>query len=111
MFRGLLVFLSIFSLLVASDSYEEQNIADCVILKDQNSIICKYMQERETFDKNILVEWIDPDGKVSRSREMTIPAGHGSIYDFRYIEGRKKGVWLFKVYDGENTYETKFELK
>lgn len=111
MFKGLVVFLSFFTLIFAADSYEEQNIADCVVLKDQNSIICKYMQQRDSVDKKILFEWSDPDGNISRTREMIIPAGHGSVYDFRYIDGRKKGIWTFKVFDDKTTYETTFELK
>lgn len=78
---------------------ESKNSADCLILQDENSIICKYIHERSQEDKDILVQWINPQGKISRQRTLIIPAGHGSIYDFRYIEGRMKGIWQFKVID------------
>jgi hypothetical protein len=104
------LFISLFSFAIASEQEDIENV-DCVILKDENSIICKYIQERVEYDKNVTFIWIDPDEEISRSREMTIPAGHGSIYDFRYVDGRKKGIWTFKVKDQDKTYETKFEIK
>ncbi|PLY06291.1 MAG: hypothetical protein C0625_10020 [Arcobacter sp.] len=91
---------------------EEPKISvDCLILQDENSIICKYEHERIEEDKNINVQWIDPNGEVSRERILLIPAGHGSIYDFRYIEGREKGIWQFKVIDGEVETSATFEIE
>lgn len=84
---------------------------DCLILEDENSIICKYINARSNEDKTITFEWLDPKGELSRTRDMVIPAGHGSVYDFRYIEGRETGMWVFKVIDGKNTVQTEFEIK
>ncbi|GGD36873.1 hypothetical protein GCM10012288_08690 [Malaciobacter pacificus] len=86
--------------------------ADCLILEDENSIICKFEVTRTSYDKQIKIEWISPSGELSRERDMIIPAGHGSIYDYRYINGRELGFWTFKVVleDGKN-YSTQFELK
>ncbi|AXH15724.1 hypothetical protein [Malaciobacter mytili] len=107
-----IVFLIVFSLfsLFASEQVEVESV-DCVILEDENSIICKYVQDRVDFEKKVTIQWIDPENELSRSREMLIPAGHGSVYDFRYIDGRKKGIWTFKVIDQDKAYEAKFELK
>ena len=84
---------------------------DCLIVKDENSIICKYTQERSLEDRNIEVNWIDPNGKLSRQRDMVIPAGHGSVYDFRYLKGRMTGVWSFIVIDNEIKHETTFNIE
>lgn len=84
---------------------------DCLILEDENSIICKFELLRQNIEKLIVVQWINPKGEISRSRDMIIPAGHGSIYDYRYIEGRKKGLWLFQVIMDNEKYSTKFTLK
>ena len=105
-FITLLLFLSI-TLFAQEDNPE----VDCLILEDENSIICKYIHGRLHEDKNVTFEWVDPDGEISRSRDMTVPANHGSVYDFRYMDGRKKGTWTFKVIDGENTLKTNFEVK
>lgn len=90
---------------------EEKNSIDCLILKEENSIICKYSHERMDTDKEIKVQWINPQGDVSRERNLLIQAGHGSIYDFRYIDGREKGIWTFRVKDANKVSEGNFELK
>lgn len=85
--------------------------ADCLVIKEENSIICKYIAERSSEDRFINVEWIDPDGIVSRTRKILFPSGHGSVYDFRYLSGRAEGVWKFIVVDGDKTIQTEFEIK
>lgn len=107
----------IFSFLFLATSLFAENKTDlpkvdCLILEDENSIICKYEVIRINKSRDVLVQWIDPKGEVSRTRNMNVPAGHGSIYDYRYIKGRTLGVWTFKVTDSEkNEYTTQFELK
>ena len=90
---------------------EAKNSVDCLILEDENSIICKYVHERIDTDKEINVQWINPQGEISRERTLLIPAGHGSIYDFRYIAGRENGIWQFKVFDEELKLSTTFEIE
>lgn len=96
----------------ASDFVTEkiENSADCLILEDENSIICKYLHTRTPEDKEIIVQWINPKGEISRERTIVIPAGHSSIYDFRYIEGREKGVWQFKVFEDYTETATTFMI-
>ncbi len=89
----------------------QMNSADCLILQDENSIICKYLHERVEEDKEIIIQWIDPDGEISRERPIIIPAGHGSIYDFRYVEGRKKGLWQFKVIEDDIETTATFSIE
>lgn len=105
-FLPLLLLLSSFQFANA-----QENSADCIILQDENSIICKYTHTRVPTEKNIVVKWIEPDNTVTRERDMVIPAFHGSVYDYRYIEGRTKGEWTFKVIDGENEYTTNFTIE
>ena len=93
------------------DEVKIEPSVDCLILQDENSIICKFETNRTLEDHDIVVQWIDPQGDVSRSRNMIVPAGHGSIYDYRYINGRLTGSWTFKVLDNEREYTTNFELK
>ncbi len=115
------IFTLMFALTVFFNAYAQEDVyiedeentpsVDCLILKDENSIICKYNALRSTKDESIIVQWIDPQGDISRSREMIVPAGHGSIYDYRYIKGRLLGEWTFKVITNKSEYETTFELK
>jgi hypothetical protein len=87
------------------------NKADCIILKEENSIICKYIHKRVNKITKVKFEWIEPDGKISRTRDMIIPSGHGSIYDYRYIKGRTKGEWTFKIIDNNQTITTNFTIE
>ena len=94
-----------------SFAHADDNKVDCIILEDENSIICKYSHERISLEKNITVNWIEPDGEISRTRDMIIPAFHGSVYDYRYVNGRTPGVWTFKVTDKGDEYTTSFTIK
>jgi len=92
-------------------AHADDNKVDCIILEDENSIICKYSHERISLEKNITVNWIEPDGEITRTRDMIIPAFHGSVYDYRYVNGRTPGIWTFKVTDKGDEYTTSFTIK
>ena len=84
---------------------------DCLILEDENSIICKFEIIRDENEQQIIIHWVSPTGEISRTREMLIPAGDSSAYDYRYLDGREGGKWDFKIiYEGKE-YISKFELK
>lgn len=97
--------------LLSSELTEDAKKIDCLILEDENSIICKYEQDRSLEDRLIEFIWLDPKGNLSRQREVLLPKGHGSIYDLRYLSGRVKGIWTFKVVDNKKEYITEFEIK
>ena len=84
---------------------------DCLILEDENSIICKFEVIRNDKDQDIIIHWISPTGEISRTREMVIPAGDISAYDYRYLDGREGGKWNFRVVYNGNEYTSQFELK
>ena len=71
--RYLVLLCSVFFTLV----HAEDKKVDCIILEDENSIICKYTHERVSIEKNITVKWIEPDGTETRTRNMVIPPFHG----------------------------------
>ena len=85
---------------------------DCLILEDENSIICKFeVIKNSQNEQKIVINWVNPNGEISRTREMLIPAGDSSAYDFRYLDGRESGKWDFKIIYDEKEYSTSFELK
>lgn len=110
MLKYITLFLAVFSLTLSAEAIDKKEV-DCLILQDENSIICKYEHDRLDIDQEVLVQWIDPKGEISRERTLIIPAGHGSIYDFRYIEGRMKGIWQFKVKENDEEYSTTFTIE
>jgi hypothetical protein len=83
---------------------------NCLIIKEEGSIICKYTQERELEDRLVKINWIDPSNKISRKKSIKFKAGHGSVYDFRYMKGRMFGIWTVEVKDKDKDYNTTFEL-
>jgi hypothetical protein len=85
--------------------------ADCLIVNDENSIICKYTSPILLEDKEVMIEWINPDGESTRKRAKIKPAGHSSVYDFRYLSGRIKGIWMFRVFDDKDIITTTFEIR
>ena len=101
------------------DKLNEENIvaeqynpnADCLILEDENSIICKFEAIRDVKAQIIIINWISPTGEISRTREMLIPAGDSSAYDYRYLDGREGGKWNFKILYNQKEYTSQFELK
>ena len=84
---------------------------DCLILEDENSIICKFEVIRDTKEQQLVIHWISPTGEISRTREMVIPTGDVSAYDYRYLDGREGGKWNFKIIYNGNEYSSSFELK
>ncbi|MCB9096817.1 hypothetical protein [Arcobacter aquimarinus] len=85
---------------------------DCLILEDENSIICKFEVIRDTEKEQIItINWVSPTGEISRSREMIIPPGDSSAYDYRYLDGREGGKWDFMIIYNGKEYSSKFELK
>ena len=86
--------------------------ADCLVLEDEKSVICKFEVMRdETKEQQITINWISPTGEISRTREMVMPAGDTSAYDYRYLDGRENGKWDFKIIYSGKEYSTKFELQ
>lgn len=84
---------------------------DCLILEDENSIICKFEVIRDEKEQTIIINWISPTGEISRTREMLIPSGDSSAYDYRYLDGREGGKWNFKILYNQKEYISQFELK
>ena len=83
-----------------------------MVLEDEKSVICKFEVMRdETKEQQITINWISPSGEISRTREMVIPAGDTSAYDYRYLDGRENGKWDFKIIYSGKEYSTKFELQ
>ena len=93
------------------NEYPVTNSVDCITLADENSIICKYVHNRVEVDKYLEFVWIDPLGIISRQRTMLIPAGHGSIYDYRFIDGRASGTWTLKVTEDNKSYKATFVIE
>ncbi len=83
---------------------------ECVVLADEDSIICKFEVIRADKEQQVVVSWISPTGEISRTREMIINAGDSTAYDYRHLDGRENGKWNFKIIYNEKEYISQFEL-
>lgn len=107
--KVLILFFFLISISSASGDYTSNEV-DCIVIKEENSIICKYISERASEDRFINVQWLAPNGDISRTRKILFPSGHGSVYDFRYLNGREAGLWTFKVFDNNKEFKIEFEI-
>ncbi len=82
---------------------------------ENERIYCTYYLDRSDNQngKEVEFRWISPNApEDGRVRHFQIPAQHGSVYDYRFLPGRAKGVWRVQVIDLETneTVETTFEI-
>lgn len=89
----------------------EKPSLSCNILEDEDSIMCRFEFPQIQNRQKIQLQWFSPTGELSRQREITVTDDFGAVYDYRYISGRQKGTWIFRVIFKGISYSTTFELK
>jgi hypothetical protein len=91
--------------------FAQEHQAECNILKDENSIVCKYSTPLVKKEELITVQWLSPKNEIERQRDITVYPHGVSVYDFRFLDGRDKGTWHFIVIkNGEKVVETTFTV-
>ena len=79
---------------------------DCKLKKSDinknlaDKIICKYTLENTNIlnkKRSFKIDWINPNGKIERSRIIKIKPKTKSFYDYRFAAGRTKGMWTVTV--------------
>jgi len=87
------------SLLFTAVLYAQDTSVSCEILDDGvEKIQCKLVTPREEAARETMFEWhSETFPQDDRERSLTLPAGHGSIYDYRYLRGRAQGAWTVTV--------------
>ena len=70
-------------------------IADIVCQIENQRIICTYFIQRSDNANGLKVQfhWYSPDGKDDRIKVFKVPPFYGSVYDYRFLPGRKNGRW------------------
>lgn len=102
------LFIVLFTIKVVSFAHE----ADCIILQDESSIVCKYTTPIYENERTVEVRWISPSKEIDRQRDITIPPNNVSIYDFRYLDGREAGLWEFVVLEKDKVItSTQFTIE
>jgi len=83
----------------------------CEVLDDGiEKIQCTFVAPRKNEERTAAFYWhSEAYPQDDRERELSLPANHGSVYDYRYLRGRAEGSWTVTVTltDAEgNTTET-----
>ena len=88
---------------------------ECSVVEENDKIIrCTYSSTRIPEARTVIFYWnSETTPQDDRERRFVMPAGHGSVYDYRYYYGRAQGLWQVRVADeaGTTLAETSFTLE
>ena len=60
--------------------------------------------------REVTFEWVSPNDKDDRKRQIDLPANYASIFDARLKKGRVKGLWKVEVELDDKKYKTSFRI-
>lgn len=93
--------------LFATDALICEVINEDEILK----IKCTYQTTRKSYDRNISMAWTSPSTpQDDRFKTVLLPANYGSVYDYRYFDGRADGSWTISATDDSTGQVTTIEF-
>ena len=100
--------------LSANDLTKGSDQLECSVLEEHDKIIrCTFSSVRIASDRNVTFSWhSETTPQDDRERTFVLPAGHGSVYDYRYYYGRAQGAWNIRILgnEGETLAETSFTI-
>lgn len=103
------------ALVTAGSLYAASHQLECSVVEEDDKIIrCTFSSVRLATDRNVTFFWnSQTTPQDDRERNLHLPAGHGSVYDYRYYYGRAPGLWQVRVADesGETLAETTFTIE
>ncbi|MDX1294866.1 MAG: hypothetical protein R3302_01275 [Sulfurimonadaceae bacterium] len=108
---GALLIANLFAADPAASSYK----LECSVVEEHDKIIqCTFSSVRLATDRQITFKWkSDTTPQDDRERTFILPAGHGSVYDYRFYYGRAPGLWNVSTVNdnGDVLSETSFTLE
>ena len=100
--------------LTAAEMPPASNRLECTVVEEHDKIIrCTFSSVRIASDRNVTFSWkSETTPQDDRERTFVLPAGHGSVYDYRYYYGRAQGTWQISILgdDGETLAKTSFTI-
>ena len=115
---GKVVGISVLTLVFATAVVAGESSVTCEILDDgTEKIQCTLVTPRKNEARETTFYWhSEAYPQDDRERQLSLPANHGSVYDYRYLRGRAQGDWKITVTltdaDGSETETTcRFQLQ
>ena len=97
--KKLFLFLALFS-----SSLIAAEVVCTTIQEDIKKIRCKYSALAQETPRQVTYTWTSPENSAdNRTKVHNIPAGHVSVYDYRYFGGRAEGKWKIEVSEEDNS--------
>lgn len=101
--------------LSAADPAASSYKLECTVIEEHDKIIqCTFSSVRLAADRRITFRWkSETTPQDDRERTFVLPAGHGSVYDYRFYYGRAPGLWNISTVNdsGKTLAETSFTLE
>ena len=87
------------TLLFAVAAFAQDAAVTCEALDDGiEKIRCTLAVARMDEAREATFYWhSDAFPQDDRERTLSLPANHGSVYDYRYLRGRAQGIWTVTV--------------
>ena len=84
---------------LAAAAFAQEPSVLCEVLDDGiEKIQCTFVTPRKNEERTATFYWhSEAYPQDDRERELSLPANHGSVYDYRYLRGRAEGGWSVTV--------------
>lgn len=88
-----------FSLGLAVFGFADESSLVCEVIDDGiEKIQCTFVTPRKNEARETTFYWHSESfPQDDRERSITLPANHGSVYDYRFLRGRAQGIWNVTV--------------
>ena len=89
---------------------KDKSAEGLVCSNEGDKIVCKLHTKRIDHKRDVSFEWVSPNDKDNRKREMSLSANYANIFDARLKKGRAKGLWEVEVELDDKEYKTTFRI-
>lgn len=91
--------MSVWMFFAVGSAFAQEPSLTCDVVNDgTEKIQCTFVTPRKNEARETTFYWhSESHPQDDRERIITLPAGHGSVYDYRYLRGRAQGTWTVTV--------------
>jgi hypothetical protein len=91
--------MSVGMFFAVSAAFAQEPSLSCDVVNDGvEKIQCTFTAPRKNEERETTFYWhSESHPQDDREHTIILPAGHGSVYDYRYLRGRAQGIWTVTV--------------